>query len=112
MNCIQPFLKYFKIILSFFLKLFDAKRSVKSVKLLSLSTKSIKPIQKYPHIIESYASVLKLFVFMFLCYDVFNTKTIKISIVIIRFIQSNPMSSNIRIVIKIYYICLMLYFQN
>ena len=31
-----------------------------------LSIKSINPIQKYPHIIESYACILKIFVIMFL----------------------------------------------
>ena len=33
----------------------------KSVKLLSLSIKPIRPIQKYPQIIESYACILKIF---------------------------------------------------
>ena len=45
---------------SFFLKLFGEKILVKSVKLLPLSIKSINPIQKYPHIIESYACILKI----------------------------------------------------
>ena len=39
----------------FFLKSFGEKRLAKSVKLLYLSMKSINPIQKYPHITESYA---------------------------------------------------------
>ena len=51
---------------SFFLKLFDEKRFVNSVKVFPLSIKSINPIQKYPHIIESYACILKIFVLMFL----------------------------------------------
>ena len=42
------------------------KRFVNSVKVFSASIKSINPIQKYPHIIESYACILKIFVFMFL----------------------------------------------
>ena len=47
---------------SFFLKLFSEKRFVNSVKVFPLSIKSIKPIEKYPHIIESYACILKIFV--------------------------------------------------
>ena len=54
-------MKYFKIILSFFLKLFGAKRLVKSVKVFSGSIKSINPIEKYSHIIESNACILKIF---------------------------------------------------
>ena len=46
-------MKYFKIM--FFLKLFGAKRLVKSVKVLPTSIKPINSVQKYPHIIESYA---------------------------------------------------------
>ena len=49
-----------------FLKLFSEKRLVKSVKLLSLNIKSINLIQKYPHITESYAGILKMFACMFL----------------------------------------------
>ena len=84
-----------------------------------LSIKLINPIQKYPHIIELYACILKMFVLMFLVFDkflnffrsMFYSKTIKISniIIIIINIQSNPISSNIRILIKIYYIYLILY---
>ena len=40
----------------------------------------------------------------------FNSKTIKISNIIIQYVQSNPMSSNIRVLIEIYYICIILYF--
>ena len=43
-----------------FLNSFGEKRLVKSVKLLSLSIKSINPIQKYPHITESCACILKI----------------------------------------------------
>ena len=39
-----------------FLKLFGEKRFVNSVKVFSANIKSINPIQKYPYIIESYAS--------------------------------------------------------
>ena len=56
------FIKYFKIISSFFLKLFGEKRFVYSVKVFPLSIKSINSIQKYPHIIESNACTLKIFV--------------------------------------------------
>ena len=59
-------IKYFKIISLFFLKLFCEKRFVYSVKVFSASIKSINPMQKYPHIIESNACILKIFVFMFL----------------------------------------------
>ena len=44
------------------LKLFGEKKIVNSVKVFPTSIKSIKPIQKYPHIIESYACILKIFV--------------------------------------------------
>ena len=51
---------------SFLLKLFREKRFLYSVKVFPASIKSIKPIQKYPHIIKSYACFLKIFVLMFL----------------------------------------------
>ena len=51
---------------SLFLKLIGEKRSVMSVKVLPASIKSINLIQKYPHITESYAYILKIFVFMVL----------------------------------------------
>ena len=38
------------------------KRFVNSVKVFPASIKAIKPIQKYPHIIEPYAFILKIFV--------------------------------------------------
>ena len=50
------------LISSFSLKLFGGKRFVNSVKVFPLNIKSMKPIQKYPHIIESYACILKIFV--------------------------------------------------
>ena len=49
-----------------FSRLFGEKGFVYSVKVFPLSIKSINPIQKYPHIIESYACILKIFVLMFL----------------------------------------------
>ena len=54
-------IKYFKIISSFFLKLFGEKRFVNSVRVFPLSIKSIKPIQKCPHITELFACILKMF---------------------------------------------------
>ena len=51
---------------SFVLKLFGEKRFVKSANVFPASIKLTKPIQKYLHIIESYACTLKIFVFMFL----------------------------------------------
>ena len=57
-----PFvIKQFRII-----SLFGEKRFVNSVKIFPASMKSINPIKKYPHIIESYACILKIFGFMFL----------------------------------------------
>ena len=50
----------------FFLKSFGEKRFVYSVKVCPLNIKSINPIQKYPHITDSYACILKMFVLMFL----------------------------------------------
>ena len=55
-------IKYFKIISSFFLKLFGEKRFVNSVKVFPASIKSVNTIQKYPYNIESYASILKIYV--------------------------------------------------
>ena len=43
-----------------------------------------------------------------LCY-MFHSKRVKISNIIILHVQSNPMSYNIRVLIKIYYICPILY---
>ena len=51
---------------SFFSKLFVEKRFVYSVKGFPLNIKLINPTQKYPHITESYAYTLKIFVLMFL----------------------------------------------
>ena len=49
--------------LSFFLKSCGEN---KSVNFLPANIKSINPIQKYPHIIESYAFILKIFVLILL----------------------------------------------
>ena len=48
------------------LKLFGEKRLVKSVNLLSLSAKSINPIQKYLHITELRPCIPKIYFCMFL----------------------------------------------
>ena len=65
-NCIQPFLnvanKIVKNHIIIFSKLFGEKRFVKSFKVFPASIRLIKPMQKYPHIIESYACNLKIFV--------------------------------------------------
>ena len=50
----------------FVLNLFGEKRFVNSVKVFHAGINSTKPIQKYPHIIQSFACILKIFVFMFL----------------------------------------------
>ena len=52
--------------LSFFLKSLGEKRFGYSVKVFPLNVKSINPIQKYPHITELYACILKIFAITFL----------------------------------------------
>ena len=65
-SCTHPFLNIdHKIVQNYiiiFLTLFREKGFVNSVKVFPGSIKSIKPIQKYQHIIESNASILKIFV--------------------------------------------------
>ena len=56
------FIKYFKIISSFFWNLFSEKRFVNSVNVIYVSIKSINSVQKSPHSIELYACILKIFV--------------------------------------------------
>ena len=46
--------------------MFNEKRFVNSVKVFPASIKSKNPMQKYSHVVESYACILKIFVFMFL----------------------------------------------
>ena len=41
--------------------LFGEKRFVNSVKVFHANIKSINLLQKYPHIIEAHASILKIF---------------------------------------------------
>ena len=79
----------------------------------------MNPVQKHPHITESYACILKMSCYncrssnkLFnLFWNMFKSKTIKISDFIIQYIQSNPVSSNIRILIKIHYILHPLFYQ-
>ena len=59
-------IKYFGIISSFLSNIFGEKRFVNSGKVFPANIKSKNLIQKYPHIIESYACILKIFAFMFL----------------------------------------------
>ena len=88
------------------------ERFVYSFNVFPASIKSINPIRKYPHIIESYACILKIIVVTdidrlinaLMSVNMFYPKTIKISNIFIMNIQINPMSSNIRILIKIYYV--------
>ena len=51
---------------SLFLKFFGEKRFAYSVKVFPATIKSIKPIQKYPHIIESDTCTLKIIVVILL----------------------------------------------
>ena len=63
--CIQPFLNVahkMKLYHQFFLKLFDEKRFVNLVNVFLASKRSMNPMKKYPHIVESYACILKIFV--------------------------------------------------
>ena len=68
---------------------------------LPFRIKPINPIQKYPHIIESYASILQIFFMMFFFrmnsfnffYNMVNNKAVKIYCIITIHIQSYRMSS-------------------
>ena len=51
---------------SFFSKSCEENKFVKSDNFLPASIKSINPMQKYPHITESFACTRKMFAFMFL----------------------------------------------
>ena len=113
-------IKYFEIIYIYiyiFLRLSGEKRFVNSVKVVPASIKLINAIQKYPHIIESYACILKKFIVMFLfCKAEDKGRLINILIsfvyvlhqkirnkkIVIMNIQRKLMSSNIRVIIKIY----------
>ena len=64
LNICHKILYYeFRIISPFLLKLFCKKTFVNSVNAFPANIKAINPMQKYPHIIESYACI---FCFMFL----------------------------------------------
>ena len=67
----QSLLNSLKLYYHFFLfKLFGEKKKKKNLqirfKVFPATIKSINPTQKYPHIIESYVCILKIFFFMFL----------------------------------------------
>ena len=60
------FIKYFKIISSFFFKSEGENKFVKSVNFLPDNIKSTNPMEKYPHITESFACIRKMLDTMFL----------------------------------------------
>ena len=104
------FLKYLKN----FLKIIRQKQA--SIVNQDFACKHIvnKSIQTYPHIIELFVCILNIFGCMFFKMsdffrNMFNSNVIKINSIIIKQIQSNLMSTNIGIFIKIYYICHILY---
>ena len=82
------------------------------------TVKSINPKQKHPHIIESYACILEIFAItidlsinILISFGICSNPKLSKSVILLQHyqcIQSNPMSSNIRILIEIYYICLAL----
>ena len=49
-----------------FLRIIRGKKLLYSVKFLISSIKSINSMKNYPHIVELFAYILKMFVFMFL----------------------------------------------
>ena len=57
-NLFRFYLKYFNIILLFFLYSLGKNKFVYSNNLLPFNMKSINPVQKYSHIIRSYACIL------------------------------------------------------
>ena len=75
--------------LSFFSKLFGENKFVNSVNFLPANIKAINPMQKCPHIIESFACIRKTLDIVFIhnkflnfFRNMFITKTIKINDVI------------------------------
>ena len=56
------FFSYFLLFFAIFCKSFGEKGLIKLFRIFPLSIKSISQIQKYPHITESYACILKTFV--------------------------------------------------
>ena len=60
------FIKYFKIISSFFFKSEGENKFVKSVNFLPDNIKSTNPMEKYLHITESFACIRKMLDIMFL----------------------------------------------
>ena len=116
-ECVPVTLFIFKISQNYivdFLKIIRQKQA--SIVNQDFACKHIvnKSIQTYPHIIELFVCILNIFGCMFFKMsdffrNMFNSKVIKINSIIIKQIQSNLMSTNIGIFIKIYYICPILY---
>ena len=66
LNRFRVYWKCFSIILSLFSYSLGENKLIYSNKLLLFNIKSINPVKKYPHITESYACILKIFVVIFL----------------------------------------------
>ena len=111
------FIKYFKIISSFFSKLFGEKKICifsHSFSFKNNIKKSNAEISAHYWIVWLYSKNICFNVFISnkclnFFQNMFYSKRIKINNIIIIHMQSNPMSSNIRILIKIYYIYPILY---
>ena len=100
LQCILIYLDSTEDILILFCDSFIFIRENKFVysnKLLTYNMKSLRPIQKHLHIIESYACICyNIFVcneFSIFFWNIFNSKTIKVCYIFSIHIQSNPMSS-------------------
>ena len=109
----------FNITFSFLLYSLGENRFAYSNELLRFNRKSINPIQKYPHIIESCLYSINICCNIFISNEVsnffwnmFNSKTIKVYYILSIYIQTNPMSSYWFIPIRIYYICPIPYFRK
>ena len=107
--------KHFNVVLSFSSYLLGENKLVYSNKLLPFNIKSINPIQNYRYIIELYSSINIIFLssmsfFDFFC-NVFSSEAIKVCYFITINIWYYSMSFYWFILIKIYYICSILYFM-
>ena len=121
-NSIQPFLNIAHKIVSnyiiIFLKVIWWRKICKFSSGFSWKhkiNKSNTKISKHYWIICLYSKNICFYFFITvecsdLFWNIFYSKIIKISNIIILYAQSNPMSSNIRVLIKIYYISPILYF--
>ena len=117
-NLFKSYWKCFSIILSFSSYLLGENKLIYSNKVLLFNIKWINPIQKHPHIIESHACMLTIFVIFLLPINVFNffcimlnSKAIEICHIITIHIESYPMSFYWFILIKINYLCIIRYFR-